>query len=412
MTIQELKQKRYGLYQEMRGIIDKADTEKRSMTGDENTKYERLDAEVDGLTSEIQKREKLQEQERHFAEKQEQQEKREFEDNKEGKTKNILETEEYRSAFKQYILEPGSITSEQRNLLMEKRALSSVTGASGGYTVPQGFYNQIQDAMKFYGGMRQAKTSIIPTTSGNDMPIPTANDTSIMGELLGENAQANSADVTFGQVILKAYKYSSKTILVPYELLQDSAFNIEQYIAKKLGERIGRITNQHFTTGDNASKPQGIITASALGKAGVVGQTTSVTYDDLVDLIHSVDIVYRANAEFMFHDLSLKALKKLKDGQQRPLWVPGLEVKEPDTIAGYKYVVNNDMPQMAASAKSIAFGDMSNYFIRDVMDIQLFRISDKYIESGQVGFLAFYRGDGRLVDAGMNPIKHYANSAT
>ena len=412
MTIQELKQKRYALYQEMRGIVDKADTEKRSMSGEENTKYENLDKEVDNLTSEISKREKLQENERQFAEREEQNEKRNFEENKEGKAKNILETPEYRSAFAQYLTDPTSITSEQRSLLMEKRALSSVTGASGGYTVPQGFHNQIKDAMKFYGGMRQSRATILGTASGNDMPVPTANDTSVVGELLGENATAATGDIAFGQIILKAYKYSSKVILVPFELLQDSAFNIEQYLARKLGERIGRITNTHFTTGDNSSKPQGIVTASVNGKTGTTGQTTSIIYDDLVDIIHSIDPAYRSSAQFMFHDTSLKALKKLKDGQQRPLWVPGVAEKEPDTILGYQYIINNDMPVMAASAKSVLFGDMSNYFIRDVMDIQLFRISDKYIESGQVGFLAFYRGDGRMIDAGMNPVKHYANSAT
>lgn len=410
-TIQELKQKRFGLYQEMRGIIDAADNEKRGMTPDETEKYENLDKEVDNLTAEIAKREKLQEQERQFAERQEQDEKRKYENRREGKS-NILESEEYRSAFVQYLTNPSELSNEQRSILMEKRALSAVTGASGGYTVPQGFYNQIQDAMKFYGGMRQSRATVMKTSSGNDLPIPTSNDTSNVGELLGENTGAATQDVAFGQVIMKAYKYSSKVVLVPFELLQDSAFNIEQFLARKLGERIGRITNTHFTTGDNSSKPQGIVTAATLGKTGATGQTTSIIYEDLVDLEHSVDIAYRSKAEFMFHDSTLKILKKLKDSTGRPLWLPGLEVKEPDTILGYKYTVNNDIASMAANAKSVLFGDLSNYFIRDVMDIQLFRISDKYIESGQVGFLAFYRGDGRLVDAGMNPVKYYANSAT
>lgn len=410
-TIQELKQKRFGLYQEMRGIIDAADNEKRGMTPDETEKYENLDKEVDNLTAEIAKREKLQEQERQFAERQEQDEKRKYENRREGKS-NILESEEYRSAFVQYLTNPSELSNEQRSILMEKRALSAVTGASGGYTVPQGFYNQIQDAMKFYGGMRQSRATVMKTSSGNDLPIPTSNDTSNVGELLGENTGAATQDLAFGQVIMKAYKYSSKVVLVPFELLQDSAFNIEQFLARKLGERIGRITNTHFTTGDNSSKPQGIVTAATLGKTGATGQTTSIIYEDLVDLEHSVDIAYRSNAEFMFHDSTLKILKKLKDSTGRPLWLPGLEVKEPDTILGYKYTVNNDIASMAANAKSILFGDLSNYFIRDVMDIQLFRISDKYIESGQVGFLAFYRGDGRMVDAGMNPVKYYANSAT
>lgn len=407
-----MKKKRFGLFQEMRGILDKAESENRSMTGEENTKYENLDKDVETLTQDISRREKLQEQERQFAERQDNEERSNFESRTTTKLKDILETPEYREAFNQFLVDPGSLLQEQRSLLQEKRAQSAVTGAAGGYTVPVGFYAQIKDAMKFYGGMRQSKATMIPTKAGNDLPIPTANDTSSTGELVGENVTVTSGDVAFGQVILKAYKYSSKVVLVPIELLQDSAFNIEQYIAKKLGERIGRINNTHLTIGDNSSKPQGIVTAATSGKVGTTGQTTSVIYDDLVDLEHSVDKVYRQNAQYMMNDMTIKALKKLKDGQQRPLWVPGVAEREPDTISGYSYITNNDMPVMAANAKSILFGDMSNYYIRDVMDIQLFRISEKYIEAGQVGFLAFYRGDGRMVDAGMNPVKFYQNSAT
>jgi HK97 family phage major capsid protein len=114
----------------------------------------------------------------------------------------------------------------------------------------------------------------------------------------------------------------------------------------------------------------------------------------------------------MFADSTLKALKKLKDKQDRPLWLPGLAVKEPDTINGFRYTINEDVPAMAASAKSILFGDMSKYLIRDVMDVMIIRIAEKYIESGQVGFLCFYRTDGRLRDAGTGPIAAYVNSAT
>lgn len=410
MTIQELKQKRYSIVQEMRALIDKADAEKRSMTAEEVTKYNNMDKEVDELSADIARREKEEQREKEFAARNEQEERKDFEDKKNG----IEDREKlYHAAFREYLIKGAAgLDPEQQKILSEKRALSAVTGASGGYTVPQGFYNEIVDAMKFYGGMRQARTTKLNTASGNDMPIPTANDTSVVGELLAENASAATGDIGFNQVVMKAYKYSSKVVLVPFELLQDSAFNLESFIARKLGERIGRITNTHFTTGDNSGKPQGILTAATLGKTGANGQTTSVTYDDLVDLIHAVDPAYRTNAQFMFNDSTLKALKKMKDGQQRPLWVPGLIEKEPDTILGYSYVINNDMPAMDESAKSILFGDMSNYFIRDVMNIEFYRIVDKYIESGQVGFLCFYRGDGRMVNAGMNPVAYYQNSAS
>lgn len=409
MTIQEMKQKRYGIYQGMKELLDVADKENRSMTAEENEKYGKMEKDMDDLTSDIQKREKLDAQEKEILLREEQKEKRDFE-NKE-KRKDPLESDEYRDAFRQFIVNPKELSNEQRNLLVEKRALSAVTGSAGGYTVPQGFYNQIMDAMLFFGGMRQARTTKLNTAAGNDLPIPTANDTGNTGELLAENTEAAKLDLAFSQIIMKAYKYSSKTILVPFELLQDSAFDLESYLGTKLGERIGRITNTHFTTGDNSSKPQGIVTGATLGKTGAAGQTTSLIVDDLLDLQHSVDVAYRQGAQFMMNDSTLKAIKKLKDSEGRLLWTPGLAVKEPDTILGHEYIINNDVAAMAASAKSVLFGDMSKYFIRNVKDIQLFRISDKYIESGQVGFLAFYRGDGRLVDAGTHPIKYYQNAA-
>jgi HK97 family phage major capsid protein len=233
------------------------------------------------------------------------------------------------------------------------------------------------------------------------------------GELIGENTTATGGDIVFGTTAIDAYKYSSKIVTVPIELIQDSRIDIEAYVNKALAERIARITNRHFTVGDGVSKPRGLAVAAALGKTGVVGQTTSVTYDDLVDLEHSVDPAYRPDASWMFHDQTLKVLKKLKDGQGRPLWRPGVTSGDPNDILGYTYTINQHCAQMAANAKSILFGDMGKYMIRDVMAVTLFRFADsKYMEKGQVGFLAWSRHDGDLIDATNEVVRYYANSAT
>lgn len=416
MKIIELRQKRAVLFEQARAILDKAEAEKRELTAEERQQYDRIMADVDALKGDIDRLERAEEVAKEMAAKNET---RDIEPKREQRDVPIIATPEYRDAFIGW-LRGGmeALASEQRQTLArgrvtpEGRALSAITGTAGGYTVPQGFRAQIVDAMKAFSGMHQARVTVLNTTSGNDLAIPTANDTANVGELVAENTAATAQDLAFGQVILKAYKYSSKTVLVPFELLQDTAVDLEAFIARKLGERIGRITNQHFTTGDGTNKPRGVITDAENGKVGATGQTTSVTYEDLVDLIHAVDPAYRQNAQFMLHDTTLKALKKLKDSTGRPLWLPGLAEREPDTILGYPYVINVDVPQMAASAKSILFGDFANYYIRDVMDVTLFRITDKYIESGQVGFLAWFRTDGRLVDAGMHPIAYYQNSAT
>jgi HK97 family phage major capsid protein len=420
--LKELLEKRAKAWDEAKALHDKSTQEKRGFTSDEQTQYDKIMSDVDGMTATIDRENRMQEERAR-------QEKESFGGQKppageEHRTeKPVLEREEYRAAYDNWIrYGVAGLQSEERSILdagrvqlsgQEQRAMSSVTGTAGGYTVPQGFYQSIIDAMKFFGGIRASRATILRTSAGNDLPIPTSDDTANVGAIVGENAAVgNATDVLFAQRILKAYKYTSKTFLIPIELLQDSAFNIEAYIRQKIAERIGRILNTHFTTGTGTGQPQGIVTGAALGKTGVVGQTATVTYDDLVDLEHSVDIAYRQNAEFMFNDLTLKALRKLKDTEGRPLWQPSLTAGVPDLLNGKRYIVNNDMAAMAASAKSILFGDMANYFIRDVLDLTIFRMSEKYIENGQVGFVAFSRHDALVVDAGQGPIKYYANSAT
>lgn len=404
MNTNEMRRQRAALIEQARAIHDAAGSE--GMTGEQQEQFTRRMDEADNLWRQIEQAERLERAEAGL-------EQSIHRGGNASQGAGDHDQRAYHEAFTQWAR--GGMqecTPEQRTLLAQHRAQSAVTGNAGGFVVPQGFFGRVVEAMKDFNGVRGVAT-ILPTQSGNDIPVPTVNDTANEGELLGENTPANPQDLAFNRVILKAYKYSSKTVLVPFELLQDEAVNLEQLIGRMLGERLGRITNKHFTIGDNSDKPQGVVTASGEGKVGVTGQTTSVTVADLVDLLHSVDIAYRSGgrARWMMHDQTLKALKMLKDEQERPLWLPGLAVREPDTILGYPYVINNHMPVMAAGQKSILFGDFSTYMIRDVMEMQLFRISDKYIESGQVGFLAFYRGDGRQVDAGMSPIKHYKNAA-
>lgn len=297
----------------------------------------------------------------------------------------------------------------------EVRADQSVgTASQGGYLVPREMGDQILTGLAAYGGVRQVAT-VMRTDHGRAIDFPTTDASTEEGELVAENVAASADALVFGTVALLAYKYSSKIINVPIELLQDSAFDVEAHIRGRFVDRLGRITNKHFTTGTGTGQPQGIVTASGVGKTGTTGQTVSVTYDDLVDLEHSVDPIYRASpgVGFMFHDQTLKVLKKLKDADGRPLWRPGVTGGDANDILGYRYTINQAMPVMAANAKSILFGDLAKYMVRDVMAMQIFRFADsKYLEKGQIAFLAWMRADGRLIDQSNAAIKHYANSAT
>jgi len=261
---------------------------------------------------------------------------------------------------------------------------------------------------------------VIQTAKGNPMSFPTSDGTSEVGEVIAENTTATDADVSFGTKSLPVYKYSSKVVTVPFELLQDSSVDIEAFVQNRLVTRLGRITNTHFTVGDGSSKPTGIMAAATTGvtAANSTSQVTAITYDSIIDLILSVDPAYRAlgNCRFMLNDASVKVLRKIKDGQSRPIFVPGYETGvpggAPDTLCGYPITVNQDVVSMAASAKSIAFGDFSFYYIRDVMAVEMFRFTDSaFTKKGQVGFLAWMRSGGNLIDVG-GAIKLFVNAAS
>lgn len=295
-----------------------------------------------------------------------------------------------------------------------RNTMSTTTDAEGGYTVQTDIAKTLVDALKAYGGVREVAT-VINTEMGNPMSFPTSDGTAETGELIAENTTATAADPTFGTVPVNAYKFSSKVIAVPFELLQDSSVDIETFVNKRSIDRLGRSTNSYLTTGTGTAQPGGMVTRATSGKVGTTGQTTSVIFDDLVDLVHAVDPAYRrGNVGFMMNDASLKIIRKLKDSQNRPVFLPGydgLGGPMADSVLGYGVTINQDMATMAANAKSILFGDFSKYIVRDVMSAQMFRFTDSaYIKLGQVGFLMWMRSGGNLLDTAA--VKYYQNSAT
>lgn len=301
-----------------------------------------------------------------------------------------------------------------------RNVMSTTTGSEGGFTVQSDVAASVLEALKAYGGMREVAT-ILRTEKGNPMSFPTLDGTAVIGEIIAENGAATSLDPIFGTKSLPVFKYSSKVAAVPFELLQDSSVDIETFVQHRLVERLGRITNTHFTVGTGTAQPTGIVVAATTGVTGAVGQTVTITYDNIIALIHSVDPAYRnlGNCKFMMNDASVRVIRQIKDTSGRPIFVPGYDgaqggeaLSAPDRLCGYPIVVNQDMAVMAANARSIAFGDFSYYYIRDTMDIQMFRFTDSaYTRLGQVGFLAWMRAGGNFIDVG-GAVKLFINSAT
>lgn len=404
MSIQDMREKRATLAKNARDIVD-ADTYAKA----DEEKVDAIFAEIDDLDGQIARVEKA----------------LELEAKNDAKLENIasnlggvsIDEAADHAAMRNGILNTWlrggneNLSEEQRQYI--QNTMSTTTDSEGGYLAPDDFSATLLEELLSFGGMRSVST-VISTADGNTIEFPTVDNTGVVGELVAENGAVSNSDPSFGVKSIAAYKYSSKDIAVPFELLQDSRVDLEGYISKALAERLGRITNTHYTVGTGSGQPNGVVTAAGSGKVGTTGQTTSVIYDDLIDLIHSVDPAYRARGcHFMLRDSTLAAIRKLKDGNSLPLWQPSVIAGEPDTILGKPYVINNDVAAMAANAKSILFGDFSKYLIRDVMDIRLFRMTDSvYTKAGQVGFLAFLRTDGDLIDQGSSAIKYYANSAT
>lgn len=292
-----------------------------------------------------------------------------------------------------------------------ENAASIGTAGAGGYTIAPDVQRELLIAEAAWGGMR-AVSRVIITGTGVDLPWPKMDDTSQVATIVGENtAGAAGADLVFTNATMKAWMYRSGYLPVPLELLQDSMFSFDTLIHDAMARRFGLGQNNHFTTGNGTTQPEGVITGSTAGKTGLVGQTTGVISDDFIDLEHSIDPNYRPGARYMMHDSSLKVVKKLKDSTGRQLFSAGLDKGAFDTLNGYPITINQSMAVMAANAKSILFGNFNNYVIRDVMGLRLLRLDERFAENGQVAFLGFQRGDGRTVSAAAS-IKYYANSAT
>ena len=412
----QLRERRNAKALEAKALNDKFPADKRMPNED----IERLDAildEIADIDSEIKRTQRLAEAEAAANGS-------DLEALRNAATREPSRQSEGTAALRAYLTGGIAALSDAQRQALQARitpdiraAMSTTTNSEGGFTVAPEYMRGLEEAMRAYGGMLEV-SNVIRTTSGALMNFPTTDATAEEGEIVGQNQGATDGDTTFGNTTLGVFRYSSKKIALPWELVQDSFLDIEAYVQGLLAIRLGRITNKHWTNGDGSNKPRGIVVGSAQGKVGATGQTLTVTYDDLVDLEHSVNRAYRAmpGCGWMMADTSVRTVRKIKDGQGRPIFVPGYENGvpggAPDTLMGRPLTVNDDVPAMAANARSILFGAFSKYVIRQVMDLTLFRMTDSvFTLNGQVGFVAFQRMGGNLVDAG-GGVKHYANSAT
>lgn len=399
-TIQQLRDERANIWEQMKDVM--ATAEKDGWAGELKATYDRLEGDLDSKGDDITRQEAHEKR----AEALNRVDRSGVVESNTGATSDEEPRQGYTQAFARYMRHGISALDhdDQKSLragwvASPDNAAGVATGAAGGYTVPPAFRQKIVERMTFVAAMRQL-AEVINTDTGATLPWPTVDDTGNEGAILAENTQVTEQDVTFGQANLDAYMYTSKLVRASLQLLSDNAFNLEGWLANTLGARIGRVQNRHFTVGTGTGQPDGIITAASVGVTAAA--VAAVTYDELVDLTDSLDPAYLAtgNARFMMSQSARKVLRKLKDSQNRPLWEPSLQAGTPDTLMGYGLTLNNYMSTPAAGVKSIGFGDIREaYVIRDVSDFALLRLSERYADYLQVGFLGFQRSDGTLQNA-------------
>jgi HK97 family phage major capsid protein len=218
----------------------------------------------------------------------------------------------------------------------------------------------------------------------------------VVGALLADLRVLGEQDATLGENELGAYTFTSKLVRVSWQLLDDSAFDLPTFLARKLGERIGRAQAPYLVSGTGTSQPTGLVTNATAGVTGAVSATAAITYDNLIDLEHSVDPAYRESprTRYVLSDGALKLIRKLKDADDRPLWVPVPAPGFPATINGFPYTVDNSMAAPAPDGRSIIFGDVfAGLIVRVVQGIQMVRLNERYADFLQTGFFGFARMD-------------------
>ncbi|MEM8738268.1 MAG: phage major capsid protein [Planctomycetota bacterium] len=387
---------------DMQAILKTAEADKgRDLTDEENAKFDELNTRSESLAGKIERYDQLiaataaADQQRDADDRSEQRHQSPGREDIDGRPSEQRDEngELEKRAFDSYLRRGVSGLDPQE--------LRAITTAGQGVVGIRPFATTFFDKMKSFAGVREAGAEIVTTSHGNEFVFGDGDDTTNEGRLVGEAVtNANETNPSLGNVKLGAYKFSSDWIKVSHEMLQDSAQDVEGYITRKATERIGRAFNRYSTVGTGTGQPEGILTGGSLGVEAVAAN--AIEYEEILDLIHSVDAAYRNLPGFglMMHDTTLAAIRKMKDDAGSYIWSAGA-AGAPNQVLGYRYTVNNHMPQLTAGAGSkvlvaAAFGKI---VVRDVTTPVIIRAVEKFAYDGLVGFKIDSRHDCRVGDA-------------
>lgn len=282
---------------------------------------------------------------------------------------------------------------KHRNYYDVQNALEVGTDSEGGYLVPDEYEQKLVQALTEENVFRKLATVIQTSNGDRKIPIVTSKGTA---SWLDEEGSYSESDDTFGQASIGAFKLGTM-IKVSDELLNDSVFDLQSYIATEFARRIGTKEEEAFFVGDGVGKPTGIFAETGGAENGITTAGANITFDDVMDLFYSVKAPYRKNAIWVLNDSTVKALRKLKDANGNYIWQPSLQAGVPDMILNRPYETSSYIPELAPGHKVIAFGDFKHYWIADRQGRSFKRLNELYAANGQVGFLASQRVDGKLI---------------
>ena len=382
----ELRANRAKTWEQAKKFLDEHRDEKGLLSAEDTQTYERMEQEIVDLGHEIERQERLDAMEREM-QAATSKPLTSKPDGAKGEEKTGRASDEYKKNFWNAM----RMKHPDRSIT---NALQIGTDSEGGYLCPDEYERRLIDGLKENNIFRQLAT-IIQTGSGeHKIPVVASHGSA---SWVDEEGAYQESDDSFGQLSISAYKLGTM-IKVSEELLHDSVFDMESYIAGEFTRRIGNGEEEAFITGNGTGKPTGILHDTYGAQTGVTaGATDKITADELIDLYHSLLTPYRKNAVWLMNDSTVQYLRKLKDGNGQYLWLTSLVAGQPDTILGRPVYVSRYMPEIQAGAKTILFGDTKYYWIADRQGRSFRRLDELFAVNGQVGFRGSERVDGKLI---------------
>lgn len=381
MTINEMIQKRAKVWDAAKSFVDTHENENGVLSAEDNETYSRMEKEIEDLTNAIDRQQRAEAREAELNKPMNspitERPAKQTEDVKTGRASNA-----YKEDF-------GAHLRGQRPL---HNVLSEGVQADGGYLVPEEFERQIVMGLDEANVVR-GLAKVISTNAERKIPVAATHSAA---QWTAENGAYTESDPTFDQKTIDAFKLTD-LVKVSIELLQDSMFDLESYIASEFARAFGIAEEEAFCVGNGTNRPTGIFTKNG-GTAGVTAAANNaITADELISLVYALKSPYRRNAKFLMNDATVSMIRKLKDNNGAYLWQPSIQAGEPDRLLGYELYTSPYVPTAAAGALTVAFGDFKNYWIADRSGRTVQRLNELYSTNGQVGFVATERVDGKVI---------------